>query len=102
MSNFDDIFDTQSARKNLNDQPFDKDAWAEKKQAERKAVYDLADTTAEAVSMDGGKYRDYLDVQARFDRYSATNIFFSTILHAVFVDVFHDVVKFVVHFFSTP
>lgn len=73
MSNFDDIFDTQSARKNLNDQPFDKDAWAEKKQAERKAVYDLADTTAEAVSMDGGKYRDYLDVQARFDRYSATN-----------------------------
>ena len=58
MSNFDDIFDTQSARKNLNDQPFDKDAWAEKKQAERKAVYDLADSTAEAVSMDGGRYRD--------------------------------------------
>lgn len=73
MSNFDDIFDTQSARKNLNDQPFDKDAWAEKKQAERKAVYDLADSTAEVVSMDGGRYRDYLDVQARFDRYSATN-----------------------------
>lgn len=71
MSNFDDIFDTQPARK--NDQPFDKEAWAEKKQAERKAVYDLADTTAEAVSADGGRYRDYLDVQARFDRYSATN-----------------------------
>ena len=71
MSNFDDIFDAQPARK--TDQPFDKEAWAEKKQAERKAVYDLADTTAEAVSVDGGRYRDYLDVQARFDRYSATN-----------------------------
>ena len=70
MSNFDDIFDAQPARK--SDRPFDKEAWAEKKQAERKAVYDLADTTAEAISADGGRYKDYLDVQARFDRYSAT------------------------------
>ena len=73
MNSFDDIFDSQSAKKNRNDQPFDKEAWAEKKQAERKAVYELADTTAESVSADGGRYRDYLDVQARFDRYSATN-----------------------------
>ena len=48
MSNFDDIFEASAPRKNLSDQPFDKEAWAEKKQAERQAVYDLADTTAES------------------------------------------------------
>ena len=73
MSNFDDIFEASAPRKNLSNQPFDKEAWAEKKQAERQAVYDLADTTAEAVSADGGKFQAYLDVQTRFNRYSATN-----------------------------
>ena len=67
MSNFDDIFEASESRMNLSDQPFDKEAWAEKKQAERQAVYDLADTTAEAVSADGGKFQAYLDVQTRFN-----------------------------------
>ena len=72
MNTFDDLFD--SAKKNeQNNRPFDKDAWAERKQAERKSVYDLADQTAEMVSADGGRFRDYLDIQTRFDRYSATN-----------------------------
>ena len=73
MNNFDDIFDAPEAKKSRNDQTFDKGAWAEKKQAERKTVYDLADSTAEAVAADGGKFRDYLDVQTRFGRYTATN-----------------------------
>ena len=73
MNTFDDIFD--SAKKNSQEnRPFDKDAWAERKQAERKSVYDLADQTAEMVSTDGGRFREYLDIQTRFDRYSATNI----------------------------
>lgn len=72
-NNFDDIFNSPEARGNLNDQPFDKDAWAEKKQAERQAVYDLADATAAEVCADGEKFRAYLDTQTRFDRYSATN-----------------------------
>ena len=72
MNTFDDLFD--SAKKNeQNNRPFDKDAWAERKQAERKSVYDLANQTAEVVSADGGRFRDYLDIQTRFDRYSATN-----------------------------
>ncbi len=29
-------------------------------------------------------------------------IFFGTVLHAIFVDVLHDVVKLAVHFFGTP
>lgn len=67
MSNFDDLFTPQGGPS------FDKDAWAERKKAERQSLYDLADATAEAVSADGGKFQAYLDVQARFDRYSATN-----------------------------
>lgn len=73
MSNFDDIFAGQTDRPDSNGQPFDKEAWAEKKQAERKEIYDLADTTAVEISKDGEKFRNFLDVQARFDRYSPTN-----------------------------
>lgn len=73
MSNFDDIFAGQTDRPENNGKPFDKEAWAEKKQAERKEIYDLADTTAVEISKDGEKFRNFLDVQARFDRYSPTN-----------------------------
>ena len=68
MSNFDDIFESAPQT-----DEFDKEAWAAKKKAERDEVYALADATAEAVCADGGKFRDYLDVQAAFRNYSATN-----------------------------
>ncbi len=74
MENFDDIFSSSETRSRTADSPFDKNAWAEKKQAERQAVYDLADTSALQVGGDGAKFQAYLDVQARFDRYSATNV----------------------------
>ena len=45
----------------------------QRKKAERDEVYALADATAEEVCADGGKFRDYLDVQANFRHYSATN-----------------------------
>lgn len=73
MNNFDDILESSAARNNRNDQPFDKDAWAEKKQAERQAVFEMADAAAAEVCADGEKFRAYLDTQARFDRYSVTN-----------------------------
>lgn len=75
MNNFDDIFEgtTPAGQSDQGSHTFDKDAWADRKKAERQSVYELADTTAEAVSADGGKFREYLDVQTRFDRYSATN-----------------------------
>lgn len=44
-----------------------------KEKAERDEVYALANATAEAVCADGGKFRNYLDVQAAFRNYSATN-----------------------------
>ena len=71
MSSFDDIF--QSPAEPPRNQTFDKDAWAAKKQAERKQLYDLADSTAVGISQGGDKFRDYLDVQSRFGRYSVTN-----------------------------
>ncbi len=69
MSNFDDIFDSAPSPA----ASFDKDAWVEQKQAQRQAVYELADKTALSVAGNGKQFQDYLDVQARFDRYSATN-----------------------------
>ena len=67
-NNFDDIFEPAPQAED-----FDKEAWAAKKKAERDEVYALADATAEEVCADGGKFRDYLDVQANFRHYSATN-----------------------------
>lgn len=73
MSNFDDIFSGQNGSSQWRDQPFNKEAWAAKKQEERKEVYGLADSTALEICKDGEKFQTYLDVQARFDRYSPTN-----------------------------
>lgn len=53
--------------------PFEKQKWAEEKQQTRKYVYDLIDSTAESVYKDSQKFRTYLDVQSRFDRYSIGN-----------------------------
>jgi len=53
--------------------PFDKQKWADEKQQTRKFVYDLIDSTAESVYKDSQKFRAYLDVQSRFDRYSINN-----------------------------
>ncbi|MGF6990537.1 hypothetical protein M2150_001802 [Lachnospiraceae bacterium PM6-15] len=72
MENFDDIIN--SAGSSLgSDRPFDKDAWAERKQEERKELYALVDTAATGVQSSGEKFKLYLDVQSKFDRYSVTN-----------------------------
>ena len=73
MNNFDDIFSGQNGNSRWSDQPFDKEAWAAKKQEERKELYALADSTAAEISGDGEKYQKYLDVQSRFSRYTPTN-----------------------------
>lgn len=76
MENFDDLFAPQPAQR--EDAPFDKDAWATRKQQERDQVYDLIDTYARDMSSTEGlnfvnAFQTYLDVQARFDRYSVSN-----------------------------
>lgn len=71
MENFDDLFVPQPGQR--GDAPFDKDAWTAKKQAERESVYAMIDQYAMDMGCDGGVFRAYLDVQARFDRYSVSN-----------------------------
>jgi len=43
MSNFDDLFrQEQNQTASISDQPFDKEAWAQKKQEQRETVYALS------------------------------------------------------------
>ncbi len=53
--------------------PFDKEAYRERKQAERAEAFRLADITAEKAASSGEVYAKYLNVQARYNRYSVNN-----------------------------
>ena len=53
--------------------PFDKEQWAAQKQAQRKEAYELIDNTCSEMVASGDSFRQYLDVQGRFDRYSVNN-----------------------------
>ena len=53
--------------------PFDKEQWAAQKQAQRKEAYELIDNTCSEMMISGNSFRQYLDVQGRFDRYSVNN-----------------------------
>ena len=53
--------------------PFDKAEWAAQKQAQRQEAYELIDNTCSEMMADGESFRQYLDVQGRFDRYSVSN-----------------------------
>lgn len=52
---------------------FDKKAWLEQKQADRKEAFDLIEVTASDMGNNPELFRDCLDVMARFDRYSVNN-----------------------------
>lgn len=76
MPNYDDLFSSQPGPQ--EDGSFDKEAWAAKKQAERDQVYGLIDAYVHDMSNLGKltydhAFQTYLDVQARFDRYSVSN-----------------------------
>ena len=53
--------------------PFDKEQWAAQKQAQRKEAYELIDNTCSEMMSRGDSFRQYLDVQGWFDRYSVNN-----------------------------
>ena len=50
-----------------------KEEYAEKKRAEKEAVYKLADEAVNEIVNDPEKFTAYLDTQSRMDRYSAVN-----------------------------
>lgn len=71
MQSFDDLFTSKPDQR--EEVPFDKDSWAEKKQAERKDAYAMIDDYVSEMGGNGDMFHTYLDVQARFDRYSVSN-----------------------------
>lgn len=52
---------------------FNKDEWIKKKNEERNEVYSLIDKTAQEIIQDSNKFKDYLDIQSHFDKYSVAN-----------------------------
>jgi hypothetical protein len=75
MPNYDDLFASPAPAKEApTDLPaFDKETWVGKKQQERSDAYTLIDDTALKMACNGELFQTYLDVQARFDRYSVGN-----------------------------
>ena len=75
MSNFDDLLNNGSPeeQQQQDGRPFSKEEYAAKKRKEREVIYTLADNTAMEIVADGGRFQQYLDVQAQFSRYSAVN-----------------------------
>ncbi len=74
MENFDDLFSPQPVSQPTPKEPLtDKEVWIAKKQQEREAVYHQIDEAVSSMASDGGLFQAYLDVQARFDRYSVAN-----------------------------
>ena len=71
MNNYDDLLNNAPVQPQSGQ--FSKEEYADKKRAEREEVFTLSDNTALEVAGDGGKFRQYLDVQSRFGRYSAVN-----------------------------
>ena len=78
MENYDSIFAPKEAAQNKTFSPIDKQAWAEKKQAERQQVYELIDSTALQMASNPEVFKIGLDVMARFDRYSVGNVLLIT------------------------
>lgn len=76
MNNLDDLFRQDAASRsstNPSEQPFDKEAWAQKKQGLRQWAYETIDAATTAIAQSGDEFQRYLDVQSRFDRYSVSN-----------------------------
>ena len=56
--------------------PYNKAEWAAQKQAERREAYELIDNTCTEMAKDGNSFRQYLEVQGRFDRYAVNKAIF--------------------------
>lgn len=71
MNNYDDLLSNTPAE--VQGSQMSKEEYATKKQAERDGLYALSDQTALEVAGDSGKFKQYLDLQGKLDRYSAVN-----------------------------
>jgi hypothetical protein len=72
--NYDDVlFSTEEPEAEQPQAEYDPDAFKEKKQEEREAVYAMIDTAALALTAPE-KLKEYLDIQSRFDLYRPGNV----------------------------
>ena len=78
MENYDSIFTEQSQSETKNATAFDKEAWAQRKQAQRQSAFTIIDQTAKDIATNGEKFQCCLDLMARFNRYSVGNILLLT------------------------
>ena len=68
MENFDSLFQEQGS-----EQPFDKETWAERKQQERRQLFEAIDKMADKTLSDTGMLTDYLNMQSRLGKTSVGN-----------------------------
>ncbi len=74
MNDLDELFQPQSSTNSTQrEQPFDKEAWAQRKQELRQWTYETIDATTAVIAQSGEQFQHYLDVQSRFDLYSVAN-----------------------------
>ena len=99
MSNYDDIFANSQNEDQVENAPqeFNKEDWVAKKQMEREQTYTMMNDMTEKVASEAGAFKQYLDVQSRFDRFSVGNVMlivdelFATIKSSVILAVYADV-----------
>lgn len=68
-----DLYDLFKPKEPPAPQAFDKEAWAEKKKAEKSRCYAMIDVSLERIGQDPELFESYLKVQSRFDLYSPRN-----------------------------
>ena len=66
---FDEIYNDFEQPK----QEYDKEEYAQRKKEEKEQVYQLIDTTAEKIVTNGNEFKEYLDIQSKFEGYSVGN-----------------------------
>jgi hypothetical protein len=72
MENFDNLFENQNAGKQAA-RPFDKEAWAQRKQAERAHLYETIDGMTDLTLSGPEALSNYLTMQSRLGRTSVSN-----------------------------
>jgi hypothetical protein len=70
MENYDSLFEGQNSVQN---EPFDKEAWAEQKKQERQQLFETMEEMADKTLSDIGSLEAYLNMQSRLGRMSVGN-----------------------------
>ena len=73
MAIYDDLFKAPVEKKEESNRSANTFDWVAEQKAAREEAYALADKTALSICEDGKRFCEYLDIQCRFENYSATN-----------------------------